>query len=223
MCLVAFSYTETARRYEAVVYDGDFDLEVPDVVRTAYTLPVAPLPPPPPPVIEPVPDDEIVEDVKFEDTPLDEPLPPPPAGPRVPLAVPLPAESTPPPAAETKIEDIFRIVEDMPMFPGCQDRGLDKEAAKSCAEQKMLEYIYAHTKCPAIARDNGVEGKAIVGFVVEKDGSISNVQVLRGPAAGISEEAMRVVSTFPKWIPGKQRGKPVRVSFVLPVQFKLEK
>ncbi len=223
LCLVAFSYTNT----EPVVIiptDVDWeDLDEANVERTAYLPPVAPPPPPPPPVIEPVPDDEIVEDIKFDDTPIDEPLPPPPpSAPVGPKATPLPPAPPPPPPAEPTGVEIFKIVEDMPMFPGCESQGLDKASEKACAEQAMLKYIYSNVKYPAIARENGVEGKAIVAFVVEKDGSITNVKVVRGPAAGISEEAERVVNSFPKWIPGKQRGKPVRVSFVLPVQFMLE-
>ena len=108
------------------------------------------------------------------------------------------------------------------MFPGCEDQGLGKDEMKACAEKKMLEYIYGNVKYPAIARENGVEGKAIISFVVERDGSITDAKVLRGPAAGISEEALRVVNSFPKWIPGKQRGNAVRVAFTLPVVFKLE-
>ncbi len=222
LCVLAFNYTQP--KVEINIPTGALDMDeeiIVDAPRTAEPPP--PPPPPPPPVIEPVPDEEVVEDVKFEDVPIDEPLPPPPppapAGPTKVDAPPPPPPPPPPPAPDN---EIFKIVEQMPMFPGCENQALDKDAMKACAEKKMLEYIYGNVKYPAIARENGVEGKAIVAFVVERDGSITDAKVVRGPAAGLSEEALRVVNTFPTWIPGKQRGKPVRVSFVLPVQFKLE-
>ncbi len=223
LCLVAFSYTDREPVVHIPKDAMDTGLDLTEVERTAYTPPVAPPPPPPPPVIEPVPDDEIVEDVVFADTPIDEPLPPPPpTAPASPKTVALPPAPPPPAPIESDLPEIFGIVEDMPRFPGCEGETLDKAELKECAEKRMLQFIYKHVSYPAIARENGVEGKAIVAFVVEKDGSITDVKVVRGPGAGISEEAIRVVNSFPKWIPGKQREKPVRVSFVLPVVFSLE-
>ena len=221
LCLVAFSYTKPVERSSIDVSEYDLDVEETEVVRTPYMPPAAPPPPPPPPVIEPVPDDEVVEDIKFEDVNVEAPAPPPPALAAGPKNVALPPAPPPPPAPEPKVVEIFKIVEQMPMFPGCDLDGLDKEELKKCSEKKMLEFIYGKVKYPALARENGIEGKAIVSFVIEKDGSITATEVIRGPGAGIDEEALRVVESFPKWIPGKQRGQPVRVSFVLPVQFKL--
>ncbi|MGB3548634.1 MAG: energy transducer TonB [Saprospiraceae bacterium] len=90
----------------------------------------------------------------------------------------------------------------------------------------MLEYIYKNIKYPAIARENGVEGTAVVTFVVEKDGTVSDARVVRDPGAQTGDEALRVVKLMNtekiKWTPGKQRGRPVRVQFNLPVKFKLE-
>ena len=222
LCVLAFNYTQP--KVEIFIPEGALDIDeeiVVDAPRTAEPPP--PPPPPPPPVIEPVPDEEVVEDVVFEDTKIEEPLPPPPPpAPSGPAKVEAPPPPPPPPPPPAPKDEIFKIVEQMPMFPGCENQGLDKDGLKQCAEKKMLEYIYGNVKYPAIARENGVEGKAIVAFVVEKDGSITDAKVVRGPQAGLSEEALRVVNSFPKWIPGKQRGQPVRVSFVLPVQFKLE-
>lgn len=86
----------------------------------------------------------------------------------------------------------------------------------------MLKFIYDNIQYPGIARENGVEGTVVVQFVVEKDGSITDVKVIRDIGAGCGAEAMRVVNKMPKWNPGKQRGRPVRVQFNLPVKFKLE-
>ena len=105
-------------------------------------------------------------------------------------------------------QEIFKIVEEMPAFPG--------------GEAKLMEYVAKNVKYPQIARETGIQGRVFVNFVVEPDGSVSNVSVLRGIGGGCDEEAMRVVKNMPKWKPGKQRGKPVRVQYMLPVNFKLQ-
>jgi protein TonB len=123
------------------------------------------------------------------------------------------------------VEEIFKVVEDMPRFPGCEDLPT-KEERKQCADKKMLEFIYKNIKYPAIARENGVEGTAVVQFVVETDGSITDANVVRDPGAQTGAEALRVVNLMKEqgiqWIPGKQRGRAVRVQFNLPVRFRLE-
>ena len=105
-------------------------------------------------------------------------------------------------------QEIFQIVEEMPAFPG--------------GEGKLMEYVSKNIKYPQIARETGIQGRVFVGFVVEPDGSISNVKLLRGIGGGCDEEAMRVIKSLPKWKPGKQRGKAVRVSYQIPVFFKLQ-
>ena len=105
-------------------------------------------------------------------------------------------------------QEIFQIVEEMPAYPG--------------GDQKLMEFIAKGIKYPQIARETGIQGRVFVGFVIEPDGSVSNVKVLRGIGGGCDEEAMRVVKSMPKWKPGKQRGKAVRVSYMLPVNFKLQ-
>ena len=105
-------------------------------------------------------------------------------------------------------QEIFQIVEEMPSFPG--------------GEGKLLEYVATHIKYPQIARETGIQGRVFIGFVVEPDGSVSNVKLLRGIGGGCDEEAMRVIKSLPKWKPGKQRGKAVRVSYQIPVLFKLQ-
>ena len=105
-------------------------------------------------------------------------------------------------------QEIFQIVEEMPSFPG--------------GDVKLMEYIAKNIKYPQIARESGIQGRVFIGFVVEPDGSISNVKLLRGIGGGCDEEAMRVIKSLPKWKPGKQRGKAVRVSYQIPVFFKLQ-
>ena len=105
-------------------------------------------------------------------------------------------------------EQIFTVVENDPEFPG----GMDA----------LYKYLAQNIKYPQLARDNGITGKVYVQFVVEKDGSIANPKVLRDIGGGCGQEAIRVVKSMPKWTPGKQRGKAVRVQFNLPVNFSLK-
>ncbi len=122
-------------------------------------------------------------------------------------------------------EPIFKIVEQMPLWPGCEDKG-PFEKRKKCADKKMLEYIYDNIEYPEEAREKEVQGMAVVSFVVEKDGRLTQTKIMRDPGAGTGVEVLRVVNNIQNddiyWIPGRQKGKPVRVKFNLPVKFKLE-
>ncbi|MCC6725198.1 MAG: energy transducer TonB [Saprospiraceae bacterium] len=102
----------------------------------------------------------------------------------------------------------FKIVEQMPVYP-------DGEAA-------LLKFIYENIQYPVLARENGVQGTVYITFVVERDGSITNVKTVRDIGGGCGEEAIRVVKLMPKWLPGKQRGVPVRVQFTLPIKYDLK-
>lgn len=116
-------------------------------------------------------------------------------------------------------DDVYTMVEKMPMFPGCTQ--LDYLERKNCSEKLMLEFIYHNIQYPENARKNGIEGMIVISFVVDKDGSILDAKILRNLGGGCGEEALRVINSFPKWNPGIQRGKPVMVQFNLPVRFKL--
>ena len=111
---------------------------------------------------------------------------------------------------EVVVEDeIFVIVEENPQFPDGGTAGL-------------LQYLGKNIKQPTIPQENGTQGRVTVQFVVNKDGSIVDVKVIRGVDPYLDKEAVRVISTMPKWIPGKQRGVPVRCKFTVPVTFKLQ-
>ena len=118
--------------------------------------------------------------------------------------------------------DLYKVVEEMPRFPGCEDMKTTAKEKENCAKQEMLNFIYQNIKYPKEARDKGVEGVAVIQLIIEKDGSVSSTKILRDPGAGIGTEAIRVADLMPKWIPGKQRGKTVRIQYTLPVKFKLE-
>ena len=101
-------------------------------------------------------------------------------------------------------QKIFDVVEQQPQFPG-----------------NLNQYLRDHINYPTIAQENGIQGKVIVQFVVERDGSITQVNVIRGVDPSLDKEAVRVVKSMPKWTPGRQNGQAVRVKFTLPVNFKL--
>ncbi len=118
-----------------------------------------------------------------------------------------------------KRADVYSVVEEMPRFPGCEESNEDR---KKCSEQKLLQHIYTNLVYPKEARDAGIEGMVVVSFVVEKDGQITNPEILRSVGGGCGEEVLRVISTMPNWVPGREAGKAVAVQFNLPVRFKLE-
>lgn len=108
---------------------------------------------------------------------------------------------------EEEEEEIFQVVESDPQFPG--------------GAEAMYRYVSQNMRYPQLARENGISGRVYVTFVVEKDGSLSGVRVLRDIGGGCGHEAVRIVKSMPRWIPGKQRGKNVRVQYNLPVNFSL--
>ena len=110
--------------------------------------------------------------------------------------------------AEPAEEQVFDMVEQMPAFPG--------------GMQELMVYLGKNIKYPTIAQENGTQGRVIIQFVVERDGTISDVRVARGVDPYLDKEAVRVVKSMPKWIPGKQNGKAVRVKFTVPVMFRLQ-
>ncbi len=190
--LLAFNWREVTKVSSLM---GDLaipeELEV-DIPPTEQKKP--PPPPPPPPQLEILEDDEIIEEEpEIEEVEIDE---------ETEIEIPdIPEEES------TGEAEIFMVVEEMPEYPG----GINE----------LNKYIARNIRYPSIARENGVSGRVFVSFVVEPTGDVSNVKILRGIGAGCDEEAIRVVKSLPKWKPGKQRGKPVRVSFNVPINFQL--
>ena len=119
------------------------------------------------------------------------------------------AAPPPPPAPKPEVANkVFDVVEEMPSFPGGQGA--------------LMAFLSSNIKYPVVAQENGVQGRVIVGFVVEKDGSISDVKVMRSVDPSLDREAQRVVKAMPKWKPGKQNGSAVRVKYTVPVVFRLQ-
>ena len=113
-------------------------------------------------------------------------------------------------ADEPKVEEqkVFDVVEQMPEFPGGQ--------------AALLKWISDHIKYPAVAEENGIQGRVVATFVVERDGSVTDVKVARGIDPSLDKEAVRVLKMMPKWNPGKQNGSAVRVKYTVPVTFRLQ-
>ena len=119
------------------------------------------------------------------------------------------AAPPPPPAPKPEVATkVFDVVEEMPSFPGGQGA--------------LMSYLASNIKYPVVAQENGVQGRVIVSFVVELDGSISDVRVARSVDPSLDREAQRVVKSMPRWKPGKQNGSAVRVKYTVPVVFRLQ-
>lgn len=124
--------------------------------------------------------------------------------------VPNEADNPPPPpqVQEDEPKKTFTVVEVMPEYPG--------------GVNEMMKFLAENIKYPTVAKENGVSGKVYVSFIVEKDGLISDITILRGIGAGCDEEAIRVIKMMPKWKPGTQRGQAVRVQYNVPIKFTLD-
>ena len=199
VCYVAFEWTEKeVTKYEVADTDFLFEEEVEIQQTTQETTP----PPPPPPAVQEVEVLNVVEDdVETESIEInteDEK--------DVEVVIAPPVEA---PVEEEEEEVIFMVVETMPEFPGGQ--------------QALFKYLSENVKYPVIAQENGIQGRVICQFVVNKDGAIVDVEVVRsGGDPSLDKEAVRVIKSMPKWNPGKQRGKAVRVKYTVPVNFRLQ-
>jgi protein TonB len=198
LCLVAFEW----KSYEDL---SGVDLQTrvaePEIL---LEIPVTDITPPPPPKVQPrieeVPDDkEIEKEVAVFETEITlETIVAPPAP---------PADVVAQPAVEEETETIFLISENPPLPQG--------------GYEGFTKYLQKNLKYPEQAKRMNVEGKVYVQFIIDKDGTPTDITVLKGIGSGCDEEAIRVIKNMPKWEPGKQRGKPVKVRMSLPVVFRL--
>ena len=226
MTILAFSWTtyDYEPKFERPIFEGDGELEI-TVDRTIQkrTPPPPPLPPVAiPEIIEP---DESAADIEFVDPEIIEPeLPIAPPRPVVEKVIPV-VPPAPLPEKEPEVEErIFVSVEEMPRFPGCEDLS-DKSERRTCAQKRMLEYIYQEINYPTIARETGIQGTVVIRFYIDEQGQVKLPKILKGIGGGCGKEALRVVkkmSELPdRWTPGKQQGRPVKVYFNLPVKYRL--
>ena len=199
--LVAFEWTAKPEKADSLGTMNAVNVED-EIIPITREQEIKPPPPPPPPkvieVLNIVDDDVKIDDeLQIEDSEADDKT----------LITAAPVVTA---AKEVEEEEtqVFFIVEDMPEFPG--------------GEMALRAYIANAIKYPVIAQENGIQGKVYVTFVVGKDGSVSNATIARGVDPSIDKEALRVVNALPKWKPGKQRGKPVNVSYTVPINFVLQ-
>lgn len=211
LCYVALEWTnKEVTKYEQA--DQDFQIEEElDIQQTTQEMTPPPPPPPAPEVVQEVEVLNVVEDdVKTESIEFSAE-----DNNTVVEIVEVKEEVK----EEVKVEEdkreeveenvVFKVVETMPSFPG--------------GDAALMKFISDNVRYPAIAQENGIQGRAICQFTVEKDGSISDIQIVR--SAGdetLDKEAKRVIKSMPKWSPGKQRGKAVRVSYTIPINFRLQ-
>ncbi len=135
------------------------------------------------------------------------------------------SQQAPPPPPPPTEQEVFTVVEEMPRFPGCEGMQGDYTQIKKCSAEKLFQYIFKHLKYPEEAKKNGVQGTVVARFVIQKDGTIGDVNILRDPGTGLGEEAKQVLKSMnampDKWIPGRQRGKAVNVFYTVPIKFEL--
>ncbi|PTM06149.1 MAG: energy transducer TonB [Bacteroidetes bacterium] len=195
---------------ESIANLGELEVQMDDEIIPITQREVAPPPPPPPPppeVIEVVEDDvELEDELEMQTTETDM------------------MEEVEVIEMEEEVSDevlSFAVVESVPIFPGCED-AKDNDERKACFQQKVLVFVSKNFEFPEMAKEMGIQGRVYVNFVIEKNGSITNVEIVRGVDPLLDDEAVRVVKKLPKLIPAKQRGKPVRMSFTLPINAKLQ-
>lgn len=195
---IGFEWTES----EVKVYDDvTTAMQAEEEIEIIQTQQAAPPPPPPPTpdvveVINIVEDDVLVESVNIEteDNKTD-------------VVIQGPVTSGPI-VEEEDGNVVFQVVETMPSFPG--------------GDASLFKFLSDNVKYPVIAQENGIQGRVICQFVVNRDGSIVDVEVVRPVDPSLDKEAIRVIKSMPNWSPGKQRGKAVRVKYTLPVNFRLQ-
>lgn len=137
---------------------------------------------------------------------------------RIPVPKPMPE-----PMLKTESgEQIFQMIEQMPRFPSCENIGLSDADRTKCSQDSLLSFVYANLIYPEVAKKSGIEGICVVSFVVRKDGTITDIKVIRDIGGGCGEASKAVVEKMPIWIPGIHRGQNVNVQFNLPIKFRLE-
>ncbi len=192
----AFSITthDEVEKQEQTELIDDEPEEVMDITRQEQPPPP---PPPPPQTIEVIDDDSEVEEAEIESTEIDQET-------EITEYVPEQVEV----AEATKEPEVFTVVEDMPEFPGGQ--------------AELFKYLQKNLEYPPLAKENNIQGRVVIEFVVDENGKITNPRVVKDIGWGCGEAALKVVKSMPRWKPGKQRNKPVSVRYNLPVRFQLD-
>lgn len=197
LTLVAFELKMIPSEKNAFISQSTQKIEE-EIIPITKQEEIKPQTPPPPPVTDVLEivenTEEITNEVEIESTEADA---------STQIEAPIEVQQ------EEEVEEVlnFYVIEEKPEFPG--------------GNEVLMSWIAKNIKYPEIAKENGVQGKVFVQFVIGKDGKVTDVTVIRGVDPSLDKEAVRVIQSMPPWKPGKQRGKPVKVSFQIPINFKL--
>ena len=201
ICLYGFEATNKVSQVDSLGSMSDQAVEEEIIPITRQDQVPPPPPPPPPKVVDMlvIVDDntDIQDELEIEDSEATDKT-----------AITAVMQVAAPKEEENEDTPVFFIVEEMPEFPGGQ--------------LALRNFIAQSVKYPVIAQENGIQGKVFVNFVVAKDGTITQAKIFRGVDPSLDKEALRVVNSLPKWKPGKQGGKAVRVSYTVPINFVLQ-
>ena len=201
------TYEKLGFGYEALDVDEVDDEEVPITEQFKTPPPPPPPAPPAPQVLEVVEDEEEVEETIIESTETDQ-------------------------EEIIEVEDVeveeefdddpvpFAVIEDVPIYPGCEN--VAKSERRNCFQEQINKHINKNFRYPEIAQEMGIQGRVYMYFVIDKDGSITDIKIARSPDRNLGKEAERIIHKLPKMTPGKQRGRPVRVPFSIPITFRLQ-
>ena len=200
------TYDKSNYDYEALNVDEDDDEEVPITEQLKIPPPPPPPPPPAPEIIEVVEDEEEVEETIIESTETDQDDI-------------VEVEEIEVEEFDDDIDVPFAVIEDVPVYPGCER--VSKSKRRECFQERINQHIKKNFRYPEIAQEMGIQGRVYVSFVISTDGSIINVRS-RGPDKNLESEAERIIGRLPRMIPGKQRGRAVRVPFSIPITFRLQ-
>ncbi|NCO62598.1 MAG: energy transducer TonB [Flavobacteriales bacterium] len=200
------TYDKTDIAYDMVNMEEVFEEEIPVINVNA--------PPPPPPPVAIQESIKIVEDVvEIEETIIESTE----SNQSDKIAEPVSVAEVAVEDVEEDVEVPFAVIEDIPVFPGCETGS--KREKRACFQAKMEEHIAKNFHYPEQALDLGIQGKVFVIFVIDKDGYVTGIRS-RGPDKILEKEAERIIKLLPRMIPGKQRGRPVKVPYSVPIVFK---
>lgn len=202
------SYETSDVVLEVVDMEKEFEEEIPIVNANV------PPPPPPPAVVsesvQVVEDTEEIEETVIESTEISQ---------ETAIAEPVEVADVEVEEVEEDVQVAFAVIEDVPVFPGCE--GKSKAETKACFQQKVQEHVVKNFNYPQSALDLGLQGRVSVIFIIDSKGYTTNIRS-RGPDKILETEAERIIGLLPQMKPGKQRGKPVKVAYAVPIFFKFQ-
>jgi protein TonB len=192
----------------AYTLESELKEEVP--VTQSIKMPPPPAPPAAPAIIEVVEDTEEIEETIIQSTEINQ---------ETTVAAPIiSVDEVEVDEVEEEVTVPFAVIEDVPVFPGCEQG--TREEKRACFQQKVQEHVKKNFQYPPIAVEMGIQGKVYVQFIIDAEGRITNIRT-RGPDKLLEKEAERLIVTLPQMTPGMQRGRPVKVPYSIPVNFKL--